>query len=755
MTVTLVGSATVNLPALNPGEEQTITLKLPVVNPAKWTAETPTLHTLVLALTGDPGELLSARIGFRKVEIQGRLFLVNGQPIKLKGVNRHEHWPEVGHAVTEAQMIRDLEVLKQGNCNHVRTCHYSDDPRWYELCDEWGIWLVAEANCESHGYDNRFDNEPRMRAAIIDRNVANVENFKNHPSVIIWSLGNECGARGQNFIDAMNTIRSMDPTRPVHYERFGSGKGNPADLDARMYGTPADFERMANDKNLTKPFYICEFAHAMFNSMGSLDEYSEVFDRCPEILGGAIWEWQDQGLWNRRNPQHPILAYGGDFGDVPNDHYFIHKGVVASDRSPKPHYPEMKRAYQWIGIEPADLAAGTIQIRNKYQFINLAGFVGTWTLTENGRAFQRGVLDLPEIRPGAAATVTVPCRKFKPVPGAEYYLRVAFTLADAQLWAPRGYEIAAAQLLLPVAAPVAPAVATQPVSLKQSEQTVTVAGHGFSVVFNKATGTISALERGGVNLLAAGGGPFLHLWRAPHRNDDMWAYAGWIANGLTNLKYSVIRLEAKSAVPSAARVLTVVKAEGTNGFSATHSATYTVTGDGAIHVENDVKFTGPRIALARIGVRLLLDKRLDQLDYFGRGPMENYADRKSGADVGLYSTGINEQYAYEKPMERANHEDVRWLTLTGTGLPGLLARANGGLLQASALPHNDEQMTPVEHQIDMPPSTSTVLCLSARTLGVGSNGCGARPLERFQVWPEATRFSYVLQLLPAGEHPAR
>ena len=180
-------------------------------------------------------------------------------------------------------MVRDLEVLKQGNCNHVRTCHYSDDPRWYELCDEWGIWLVAEANCECHGYDGRFDNEPRMREAIIDRNVANVENFKNHPSVIIWSLGNECGGRGQNFIDAMNTIKAIDPTRPVHYERFGMGSGNPSDFDSKMYGTPADFERIATDKSLTKPFYICEFAHAMFNSMGSLAEYCDVFDRCPEI----------------------------------------------------------------------------------------------------------------------------------------------------------------------------------------------------------------------------------------------------------------------------------------------------------------------------------------------------------------------------------------------------------------------------------------------------------------------------------------
>jgi len=751
------------IPVLKPGEEVTANLKLHVKAPAKWTAETPTLYTAVLKLEHSvaaqqtkvppPIELLSARIGFRKVEIKGRQFLVNGTPIKLKGANRHEHWPEVGHAISEAQMIRDLEVLKQGNCNHVRTCHYSDDPRWYELCDDWGIWLVAEANCECHGYDGHFDNEPRMRDAIIDRNVANVENFKNHPSVIIWSLGNECGGRGKNFIDAMNTIKAIDPTRPVHYERFGMGSGNPADFDGKMYGTPAEFARIAKDKGLTKPFYICEFAHAMFNSMGSLAEYSDVFDRCPEIVGGAIWEWQDQGLWNRRDPKHPILAYGGGFGEVPNDHYFIHKGVVAADRSPKPHYPEMKRAYQWIGIEAADLAAGTVKIKNKYQFINLTGFNGAWTLTEDGVELQQGTPAIPAIVPGAEATVTVPWQKFQPKPGAEYFLRVAFTLANDERWAKKGHEIAAGQFQLPVSAPATVATVTKPASLTQSEKAVTVTGDGFTVVFDKAAGTISALSRGGANVLAAGGGPRLHLWRAPHRNDDMWAYGEWSKHGLDNLTFDVLHLTASQAGPDSVRVVAEIKAAGKNGFSATHTAAYTITGDGAIAVDNDVKFAGPRIVLARLGVRLLLDKRLDRLDFFGRGPMENYADRKRGFDVGLYSTGVNEQYAYEKPLERANHEDIRWAALSGAGLPGLLAQADGGLLQASALPHTDEQMTPVEYKIDLPASEATVFCLSAKTLGVGSNGCGPRPLEKYIVWSKPAKFSYVLRLLPVGQKP--
>jgi beta-galactosidase len=480
--------------------------------------------------------------------------------------------------------------------------------------------------------------------------------------------------------------------------------------------------------------------------MGSLAEYSDVFDKNPEIVGGAIWEWQDQGLWNRRDPKHPILAYGGGFGEKPNDHYFIHKGVVAADRSPKPHYPEMKRAYQWIGIEPADLAAGKIKIRNKYQFITLAGFTGSWTLSEDGREIQHGSLTVPALEPQKEATIAVPFKKITPKPGAEYFLRVAFSLNHNERWAKKGYELAAAQFQLPVNAPAAAAAAAKPVTLND----LTVTGKGFSVAFDKTTGTIAALNRGSVNVLATSGGPQLHLWRTPHRNDDMWAYREWEKYGLTGLKWEVVSVDAKLVDNSTARVVAVTKAGGKNKFSVTHTATYTITGDGAITVDNDVKFDGPRIPLARIGVRMLLDKQLDRLTFFGRGPMENYSDRKTGFDVGLYTTGVNDQYAYEKPMERANHEDVRWAALTGAGLPGLKVQATGELLQVAALPHTDEQMMPVEYKIDLPASTATVLTIGAKTLGVGSASCGTQPLDKYKVWSEPAKFSYVLRLLPAG-----
>ena len=750
-----VGKAAGKVPPLNSGEEATVTFSLPVANPAKWTAETPVLYTTILALDSEEREeILSAKTGFRKIEIKDRVFTVNGVPVKLKGANRHENWPDTGHTVSEELMIRDLEVLKQGNCNHVRTCHYSDDPRWYELCDEWGIYLVAEANVESHGLDGRFDNEPRMKAAIIDRNVANVENFKNHPAVVIWSLGNECGGRGSNFIAALNAIKAIDSSRPTHYERFGIGDGNPADLDSQMYTHPNSLPGIANDPKLTKPFYLCEYAHAMFNSMGSIGDYNDMFDKYPSLMGGAIWEWEDQGIWNRRDPNHVILAYGGGFKEVPNDHYFIHKGVVFSDRSPKPHYPEMKRVYQWISIKADDLAAGKVKIQNRYAFINLDGFNGQWTLSEDGTVVDQGKLEKLNLAPGAEQVVTVPFKKFQPKAGAAYHLRVAFTLAQDQLWAKKDYEIAAAQFQLPLKAEATPVVADQlpPLKLADSENQIAVTGKGFEVVFDKTTGTISQLVRDQKNLLISGGGPRLHLWRAAHRNDDMWAYKDWHNYGFDKLGWSVVRISATQVSPSVVRVESVVRGEGASRFTVTHSANFTVYGDGSIAVDNAVTPSKNRIPLARLGVRLELDKQLDQFAFLGRGPMENYSDRKRGSDVGLYSSSVREQMTpYAKPMECGNHEDVRWAALSGKGLPTLLAQAEDKDIQVSALPYTDEVMFPVEYTIDLPASKSTVLTVAARTLGVGSAGCGPQPLDPYMVRSGPEMFSYVLRLLPAGQ----
>ena len=743
--------ATGDVPVLQAGEEANVKLSFKVVNPDKWSAETPRLYTTVLTLKGGNKaiEILSSRTGFRKVEIKGRLFLVNGTPVKLKGVNRHENWPDVGHAVTETQMIRDLELIKQGNCNLVRTCHYSDDPRWYELCDEYGIFLVAEANVECHGYMGRFDEEPTIKAAIIDRNVANVENFKNHPSVIIWSLGNECGKGGSNFRAAMATIKAIDDTRPIHYEGFGIGKANPADIESQMYAQPKDIERIANDTSYKKPYFLCEYAHAMFNSMGAIGEYNDLFDKYPELLGGAVWEWQDQGIYNRRDPNHPIIAFGGGFGEFPNDHYFIHKGVVASDRSQKPHYPEMKHVYQWIKISAADIAKGQFKIKNNYQFIDLNGFSGLWSLSENGAEISHGEIKLPDILPGKEALVTLPYKILKKDDGAEYFLRISFSLSNDKLWAKKGFELVSEQFELPAATiAVQTNKAIDPVSMIQTDKDITVKGKGFSIVFDKTAGTFTSLEKNGVNMLLSGGGPRLHLWRAPHRNDDIWADRSWVSAGLRELKWTTQSISTEQKSPSSVTVTVALLGEGKNNFTVNHNVVYTISGDGSVRSENTFDSSDPKVVLARVGIRMFLDKQFNQASYFGRGPMENYADRKRGFDVGIYKSTVKEQMTpYEKPMDCGNHEDVRWAKVTTEGGNGLMAESDNTLMQVSMLPYSDEEMEKVEYRIDMPQSIATVFCISHLTLGVGSAGCGPKPLPQYIVYAQPTSFTYTLKLL--------
>jgi beta-galactosidase len=741
------------IPSLQPGEETIIDASFHIINPKKWTAETPNLYMAVVTINDGNKkiETISSRVGFREIEIKGRQFLVNGIPIKLKGVNRHENWPNDGHAITEEQMIKDIVLIKQANCNHVRTCHYSDDPEWYELCDLYGIYLVAEANLESHGAWDEFNEDPRIKAAIIDRNVANVENFKNHPSVIIWSLGNECGSGGSNFRAALKTIKDIDPTRPTHYQGFGIGDNNPADMDSEMYTDVVNLEKNATDDKLVKPFYLCEYAHAMFNSMGSVDIYNELFDKYPTLLGGAIWEWQDQGVYNNRNPKHRITAFGGGFGEYPNDRYFIHKGVVFSNRDPKPHFPELKHAYQWISIRDRDLKNGIVTIKNKYQFISLGGLAAKWQISENGEAISSGNLVLGDIKPGGEQDVTVPY-KIIPKPGAEYFLRISFDLAIDQLWAKKGFEVAAQQLELPVNAIDSREQTINGILvLSESKDAFKIKGTGFNLEFDKAKGTFSKMETGGKNLLRENGGPALHLWRAPHQKDDMWAYEEWEKYGLKTISWVVNEVAGKQLSPNEVEIKVNLTGTGKENFIVHHKAVYTVNSEGVIDAVNNVDFSNPKLVLARLGVRMLLSKDLNQFDYLGRGPMENYADRKQGFDVGHYFSSVRQQLTpYEKPMECGNHEDVRWAKLSNGKGEGISIKRDADLLQVSALPYSDEEMENVEYKIDLPETKGTVLCISHKTLGVGSNGCGPRPLEVYRVYAQPASFSYQVQLFKKG-----
>jgi len=748
-----------DVPSLCAGEEWVGNLTVSVAAPYKWTAEAPYLYTTVLSLRTLAGidEFVSCRTGFRKIEIKGRVFMINGVPVKLKGVNRHEHWPDTGHYVSEERMELDLKLIKSCNCNHVRTSHYPNDPRWYELCDEYGIYVVDEANIESHGYRSRgnvLGDMPRWIPAHRARMAACVERDKNHPSVIMWSLGNEASG-GRCLLAALEVAKSLDPTRPVQYQGFGFSfeRENPTDIESQMYPTHEDLERIGQ-ANLTKPYYMIEFAHSLNNSMGGLCEYVDIIEKYDGLMGGAIWEWCDQAVWNRSNPDQPFLAYGGDFGDVPNDGLFCLDGVVFADRTISPKYIEVKKAFQWISLEPVDLSAGLIRVKNKYAFTNLDKFDIVWMVTEDGTEIARGQVQRISVDPGEHATISIPFSPIDPKPGAEYLLKVAFLLGESTNWAEAGFEVASEQFKLPVEAPryTRPTPTRLPeVSIRETRSDLTVTGKSFEVSIDKDLGIISRLCYDGVEIFRNGGGPRLHLYRAPHLYDDNWIKDVWCENGLDRLNHRALSVGVSKCSPGAARIDVTAVSEGKNGFRADQRVYYAIGGNGTIRVKWEVEFSTRDVVLPRIGVRAFVNKSFSNLCYYGRGPMENYPDRKRGSDLGLYcSTVVGQVTPYPVPMELGNHEDVKFAALTGRDGAGLLIAALNRAFSFSALPYSDEQLTQASHPHELPESEATVVCISSKTLGVGTAGCGPRPLPAYIVYSEPTCLEFVLGPVPVG-----
>lgn len=768
-------AASVPVPALGAGEEKTFTLQVPAANPLKWSAEVPSLYTSVLSLApaaGAPAEILSCRTGFRKVEIKDGIFCLNGVPIKLLGFNRHENEAETGHYVTEENMVRDIKLLKGCNSNHVRTCHYQDDPRWYELCDEYGLYLVAEANLESHGsgFDaaGSLSYKPSWEKAHVQRQIDNVENNKNHSSVLIWSLGNESGD-GPNFAAASRAVKALDSTRLIHYQ----GNSNDANMESQMYTSPSESAGWIKGHPGDKPFYLCEYAHAMSNSLGGLKEYLAVFDENPRAIGGAIWEWQDQAIWNRRDPARPFLAYGGGFGDRPNDDVFILKGGgVFADRTKNPKYFEVKHGYQWISTTARDLPKGGLTVRNKYAFTPLSQLRGAWTVTRDGQEVARGELTLPEIAPGASGPVDVPLpQDVLALPG-EYFLHVGYRFKETPAWAEPEVELATDQFPLgsqPLAA--APGAGKDgALQVKDDASRITVSGASggapFRVVFDRAGGVIAELVYGNASLITPQtGGLALHAYRAPHQKDDMWAAKSWKSAGLDRLTMHPSAIEIVQGLPDGAVQIQISgMVEGQGGFGFAEAANYTVNRDGAVDVRVSLLPKGRRIVLPRLGMRVQLNPALDQVTYVARGPQENYSDRETGAEIARYTSTVLEQWTpYVRPMECGNHGDARWVALTrGPQGPGLRvdfvpppSPGIPGGCAFSTLPYTDEQLEVAAYAHDLPPSSSTVLCLAAKTLGVGSAGCGPAPFAPYRIYSDPAVFAFRLTPLPGGVAPAR
>jgi beta-galactosidase len=748
-------------PALDPfrtqgtvagGDQTKVTLSADVTDPRKWSAEEPHLYTLLLSLFDQEGwvvEVLRSRVGFRSSEIKNGQLLVNGVPILLKGTNRHEHDPDTGHVVSRESMIQDILLMKQHNINAVRTSHYPNVPEWYDLTDEYGLYVIDEANIESHGIgydpDKTLGNNPAWRKAHLDRIESMVERDKNHPSIIIWSMGNEAGD-GVNFEEASDWIHQRDPSRPVHYERAEMRPHT--DIYAPMYASVEEIIEYAENHD-DRPLILCEYTHAMGNSNGGVKEYWDAIYEYPQLQGGFVWDWVDQGLRKEipGRPGETYFGYGGDFEPegVYHDDNFCMNGLVSADRTPHPGLYEIKKVYQSIRTTAVDLATGEIEIENLFDFKGLDDIEGTWTLMGDGDLLAKG--DLPELdlAPGASRTVTIADLDVTPEPGVEYWLNVSYRLREDAPWADAGHEVAWEQFELPFEAPVPEPEpgSLPPLTLTESGNDVTVTGEGFTVRFDRATGTLTSFRVGETEIIHSGPRPF--FWRAPIDNDRgnnmpqrsaVWRAASdnWVVDSVAvdATGPGKVRLWFSGGLPD---------------VDSTHEITYTVFGNGEIQIDSSIRLGETDLPeMPRFGLQMTVPEEFATMAWYGRGPHESYQDRKTGARVGVYSGSVEDQYFdYSEPQENGNKTDVRWVSLSRDDGVGLEA-VGMPLLSVSAHLYTTEDMEEAKHKHEMERRDFITLNLDYRQTGVGGqNSWGARPLPQHILNPESYTYSFKLR----------
>ena len=738
--------------ALGAGEESVQAVDIPVKAPRKWSAEEPNLYTLVLFLHGSKDalqEVIRFNVGFRQVEAHnGQLFL-NGVPIRLKGVNRHDTHPDLGHAVSLESMLTDVISMKQHNINTVRTSHYPNDPRWLDLADRFGLYLIDEADLETHGFHftgdvSQISKDPAWEAAYVDRASRMVERDKNHPAVIIWSLGNESGY-GPNH-DAMAAwIRKADPTRLIHYE--GAGDAAVVDIVSVMYPKVSDLIQQGQKTDDPRPFFMCEYAHAMGNGPGNLKEYWEAIYAYPRLLGGCVWEWVDHAVRQHTPDGEEWFAYGGDFGDQPNDGDFCVDGLNWPDRTPYPGLIEYKKIIAPVKVEAVDLLAGKVTILNRYAFLSLRHLDGAWFLSEGGNLLQQGRLPALEVSAGGAMDVTLPYTLPEPIAGAEYWLTFRFTLAEDTLWAARGFEIATEQFQLPLQVPAAPALLIKSMpslALETSPNRAVVRGEDFSLKLDTFHGVMAEWVYQGKPLLNAG--PRINLWRAPTDNDINLAKE-WQSVGLDRIQHRVVNAEVLSNDPQAV-TMDVEAVLGGYSLAPLFKVRYftTLYGSGDVVIKTILTPLQDGLPpLARVGLQMRLPSSLDRLTWYGRGPHENYVDRQESALVGVYTSTVQEQYVpYVFPQENGNKSDVRWAAVTDSRGIGLLA-VGLPLLNVSALHYTPEDLTHARHTYELKQRDETILSLDIVQCGLGSNSCGPGPLDKYLIDPQEITFSVRLK----------
>ena len=763
------------------GLKSEILIEKTVKSPLKWTAETPNLYTVVVELLdaqGNVQEVRASTIGFREVEIKDQQFFVNGVSVLLKGVNRHEHDPDLGHALEIGSMIKDLELMKQYNINTVRTCHYPDQPIWYDLCDLYGIFIVDEANVESHGmgYGNEtLARVPSWEKAHVDRNVRMVQRDKNHPCVVIWSLGNEAGG-GPNFAAAAQAIRDIDLSRPLHYEQMNSV----CDMDSVMYPS-VDWLINQGRSNSAKPQFVCEYAHGMGNSCGNLQEYWDAIEGSPRLIGACIWDWVDQGLRKYTGnvladgSKEWFFAYGGDYGDNPNDNNFCCNGVVPPDRAISPKLLEVSKVYQYVkfGLDEGN----NVALTNKYFFTNLQGYTLKWQVEVDGKIVSNGQSTLPGLNPGESTIISMKSiGNLAAVvkPGAEMFLNLQLEQPEDTLYAKAGHVVAEEQFALHSGLEKARQVDLESfadsgaaLKLKDDARAVVVSGSDFSVEFSRESGALSSLVYNGMQMIENGEGPELNLYRARLDNDN------WLGNsirqgGLDRLTYTLKSIETEKVLPGLLRV-TVVKdaviqaqqggnrrrnpqgqeASARSGPSIQYKTVYSIFADGVIQASNEVYIQGIS-QLPRLGVSFTMPKAFNTFTWYGRGPHENYNDRKRSANVGLYSGSVAEQYVdYVRPQDNGSKSDVRWAALTNAEGKGLLMVMDG-TFAVSAHHNTVADYDKARHPTELPTRDEVYVCLDAGHSGLGGNSCGPAPLQQYILYAkDVMQFSYSFR--PCGE----
>ena len=740
-----------------------------VKNPMKWTAETPNLYTMVLTLKDQNGkviEAVSSKVGFREIENKDGMLLVNGKAVKLKGVNRHDHNQENGKTVSRSDMQKDVELLKQFNFNAVRTSHYPNDPYFYELCDRYGIYVIDEANIETHGVGGYFSNQQDWNYAFMDRVIRMVERDKNHPSIIYWSLGNESGC-GPNHAAAAGWVKDFDPTRLMHYEgaqgnhehpafvKPGSKKkvaymANPTDPDyvdviSRMYPTPEQLEGLANSPYIHRPILMCEYAHAMGNSLGDLKAYWDLIYEYPNLIGGFIWDWMDQGILQTDEKGRDYWAYGGDFGDKPNDGNFCINGIVAPDQTPKPALWECKKVFQPILTTEYDMENYEFTIFNRHHFTNLSKYDLQWKIMSDGKTIQKGKLRAPECLPGNSVSIKFPVQKIKVQPGKEYVLEMNYVLRNAQLWAKQGHEVAWNQFVLPISSADKIEKNKGKLSLQDEEDICNIAGQGFQLQFNKSEGSLFSFKLKGKEILTQA--LKANFWRVPTDNDQG---SKWMAKEVSSWK-------------EAAKNMQLLNWEfKQNGESILLTGSYTIPVDssildlqyeispkGKLKVDMLIKKENNITWLPRFGMQCGVSKEFADIRFYGKGPHESYWDRKTGVRLGLFSMKSDEvAYSYVRPQENGNRSDVRSLEL--------ISKKNTLLVQGkpsfdfSIWPYSMENLEKSNHINELEKGDAYILNIDFKQFGLGGDDSWS-PIAvahpTYRLTEKSYRLSYVIEVV--------